>query len=31
MFQNIEDAEGKSRTAMNQTKGRNAECIGDPD
>ncbi|KAG5610308.1 hypothetical protein H5410_021589 [Solanum commersonii] len=26
-----EDAEGKSEKAMNQTKGRIAECIGDPD
>ncbi|WMV41597.1 hypothetical protein MTR67_034982, partial [Solanum verrucosum] len=26
-----EDAEGKSRKAMKQTKGRIAECSGDPD
>ncbi|KAG5630811.1 hypothetical protein H5410_002528 [Solanum commersonii] len=26
-----ENAEGKSRKAMNQTKGRIAECVGDPD
>uniref|UniRef100_M1DQH2 Uncharacterized protein n=1 Tax=Solanum tuberosum TaxID=4113 RepID=M1DQH2_SOLTU len=30
-FQNLKDAEGKSRMVMKVTKGRIADWIGDPD